>query len=79
MEAIQPENWTIMYFGLIFLITGAQILVVYVLSGAGNPTAGLGLYAVYFMAALLGWIAFALQRGSNVPMVVDIPSGGIDP
>jgi diguanylate cyclase (GGDEF)-like protein len=29
---------------------------------------------VYFMAALLGWIAFALQRGSQIPMAVDVPS-----
>jgi diguanylate cyclase (GGDEF)-like protein len=74
MEQIHPENWVIMYFGLIFLITFAQMLVLYVLSDASNPTPGLGLYTVYFMAALLGWIAFALQHGSNVPMMVDIPS-----
>jgi diguanylate cyclase (GGDEF)-like protein len=74
MEQIHPENWVVMYFGLIFLITCAQMLVVYVLSDAGNPSPGLGLYAVYFMAALLGWIAFALQQASAIPMVVDIPS-----
>jgi diguanylate cyclase (GGDEF)-like protein len=74
MQEIHPDNWVVMYFSLIFLITAAQILVVYVLSDAGNPTPGLGLYAVYFMAALLGWIAFALQYGSGVPMALDIPS-----
>ncbi len=74
MEQIHPDNWVVMYFGLIFLITGAQILVIYVLSDAGNPAPGLGLYAVYFMAALLGWIAFALQYGSAVPMTLDVPS-----
>lgn len=74
MEQIHPENWVIMYFGLIFLITFALLLVVYVLSDASNPTPGLGLYTVYFMAALLGWIALALQRGSEVPMAVDVPS-----
>jgi diguanylate cyclase (GGDEF)-like protein len=74
MQQIHPDNWVVMYFVLIFLITGAQMLVVYVLSGAGNPTPGLGLYAVYFMAALLGWIAFALQRGAELPMALDIPS-----
>ena len=46
-----------MYFGLIMLLTCAQMLVVYVLTDASNPTPGLGLYSVYFMAALLGWIA----------------------
>ncbi|CAA0101418.1 Diguanylate cyclase DosC [Halioglobus japonicus] len=74
MEQIHPESWVIMYFGLIFVITFAQMLVVYVLSDASNPSPGLGLYTVYFMAALLGWIAFALQQGSAIPMVVDIPS-----
>jgi len=74
MEQIHPENWIVMYFGLIFLITCAQMLVVYVLSDAGNASPGLSLYAVYFMAALLGWIAFALQQASAIPMVVDIPS-----
>jgi diguanylate cyclase (GGDEF)-like protein len=74
MQQIHPENWVVMYFGLIFLITCAMMLVVYVLSDAGKPTPGLGLYTVYFMAALLGWIAFTLQQGSNVPMVIDIPA-----
>ncbi|MEZ5572625.1 MAG: diguanylate cyclase [Halioglobus sp.] len=74
MEQIQTENWIIMYFGLILLITCAQMVVVYVLTDASNPTPGLGLYAVYFMAALLGWIAFALQQGSNILMAVDVPS-----
>jgi diguanylate cyclase (GGDEF)-like protein len=74
MQQIHPENWVVMYFGLIFLITGAQMVVVYVLSDTGNPTSGLGLYTVYFMAAMLGWIAFALQQVSNLPMAVDIPS-----
>ena len=60
MELINPDNWAYMHFGLIFLITCAQMLVVYVLGDANNPTPGLGLYTVYFMAALLGWIAFTL-------------------
>lgn len=74
MELIHADNWIVMYFGLILLITCAQMLVVYVLSDVGNHSPGLGLYAVYFMAALLGWIAFALQQGSAIPMVIDIPS-----
>ena len=74
MEQIHPKDWVIMYFGLILLITCAQMLLVYVLSDASNPTQGLGLFAVYFMAALLGWIAYALREGSDIPMVVDVPS-----
>jgi diguanylate cyclase (GGDEF)-like protein len=74
MEQILPENWAFMHLGLIFCITCAQMLVVYVLSDSSNPPAGLGLFTVYFMAALLGWIAFTLQQGTNPPMAVDVPS-----
>ena len=74
MEQIHPEHWAIMNFGLIFLITCTQMLVVYVLSDSSNPTPGLGLYTVYFMAALMAWIAFTLQQVADIPMVVDVPS-----
>ena len=74
MEQILPENWAFMHFAMIFCITCAQMLVVYVLSDSSNPPAGLGLYTVYFMAALLGWIAATLQQGPNPPMAVDVPS-----
>ena len=74
MEQIYPENWAFMHFGLIFSITCAQMLVVYALSDSTNPTPGLGLYTVYFMAALLGWIALTLQQGADIPMALDIPS-----
>lgn len=74
MEQIQSPEWAAIYFGLLILMTLAFMLVVYVLSDASNPTAGLGLYTVYFMAALLGWIAYALQQVSEVPMAVDVPS-----
>lgn len=74
MEQIFPENWAILHLGLIFSITLAQMLVVYVLSDSHNPPAGLGLFTVYFMAALLGWIALTLRQVSDTPMVVDVPS-----
>ena len=74
MEQILPDNWAIMHLVLIFCITFAQMLIVYVLSDSSNPPAGLGLFTVYFMAALLCWIAFTLQQGNNPPMTVDVPS-----
>lgn len=74
MEQLLADNWTLMHVGLIFAITCAQMLVVYVLSDSSNPPAGLGLYTVYFMAALLGWIAYALQQGSSTQLGVDVPS-----
>ena len=72
MEQIFPEHWAFIFFGLIFSITCAQMLVVYVLSDSSNPPAGLGLYTVYFMAALLAWIALTLQQGASIPMTVDV-------
>lgn len=74
MEYLQAENWFELNFGLIFLITAVLLLVIYVLSGADTTIPGLGLFAVFFMAALLGWVAYALQRASNIPMTVDVPS-----
>ncbi|RLQ21616.1 diguanylate cyclase [Seongchinamella sediminis] len=74
MEQIFPENWAVLHLGLIFAVTLAQMLVVYVLSDSSNPPAGLGLFTVYFMAALLGWIAFTLQQSASAPMAVDVPA-----
>jgi len=74
MEQIFPDNWAFMFFGLIFSITCAQMLVVYVLADSSKPPAGLGLYTVYFMASLLGWIALTLQKNADIQMAVNVPS-----
>ncbi len=74
MVEIFPENWAVLHLGLIFCLTLAQLLVVYVLSDHHNPPMGLGLFTVYFMAALLGWIAFTLQQGAIAPMTLDVPA-----
>ena len=74
MDQILPQNWAYLHLGLIFSITFAQMLVVYVLSDSSTPPAGLGLFTVYFMAALLGWIALTLQQGSSTLLVVNVPS-----
>jgi len=74
MEQVFPGNWAFMLFGLIFSITCAQMLVVYVLADSSKPPAGLGLYTVYFMASLLGWIALTLQQNADVQMAVNVPS-----
>jgi len=74
MEQIFPENWAFMLFGLIFSITCAQMLVVYVLADSSKPPAGLGLFTVYFMASLLGWIAITLQQSASMQMAVNVPS-----
>jgi diguanylate cyclase (GGDEF)-like protein len=74
MEAIELKDWALIHFGLIFAVTTALMLVVYVLTDANNPTPGLGLYTIYFMVALLGWIAYTLKQVSQIPMTVDIPA-----
>ncbi|MBP6683500.1 MAG: GGDEF domain-containing protein [Halioglobus sp.] len=74
MESIVPGTAAFMLFGLIFAITCAQMLVVYVLAESSKPPAGLGLHTVYFMASLLGWIALTLELSADLQMAVNIPS-----
>lgn len=74
MVDIFPENWAVLLLGLLFLLTLAQLLVTYVLSDSVTPPAGVGLFTVYFMATLLGWIAFSLQQNTGMPMAVDVPA-----
>ena len=74
MQQIHPENWITLYFGLVFMIACAQMIVAYAISGSNNPTSGLGLYTVYFMAALLGLIALALKYGTEILIPMDIVS-----
>lgn len=62
MELILTENQAFPLYALIFTLTGAQVLVLYCLSASNTPVQGLGLFTVYFMSALMGWILFALQQ-----------------
>ena len=78
MEQLLPESWVYMHFVLILVITGAQMMVIYILGDSSNPPAGLGMYTVYFMAALLGWIAFTLQQVSGIRMTVDVTSVAVE-
>ncbi|MFK7977722.1 MAG: GGDEF domain-containing protein [Halioglobus sp.] len=74
MDQIDPSSWAVMHLAMILLITCVQMVIVYALSDSSNPTPGLGLYTVYFMAALLGWLAFTLQQAADIPMAIDVPS-----
>ena len=65
MEQIFTDGWTLSDYALILSITCAQLFVMYSLSGSANPPVGLGLFTVYFMAALLGWIALSVPSGSG--------------
>ena len=59
---------------MVMAITCAQMIVVYFLSDSSSPPRGLGLFTVYFMAALLGWIAYTLQQGYSLEMGIDVPT-----
>jgi diguanylate cyclase (GGDEF)-like protein len=74
MELVLPENWALILFGTMFAITCAQMLVVYVLADSSKPPAGIGLYTVYFMASLLGWIALTLQQNADLELAINVPS-----
>ena len=75
MEPIFTENLAYMHYGLILALTCAQLLIVYFLSDSSNPPQGLGLFTVYFMAALMGWILFTLQQGPGVQGIsLDVPA-----
>ncbi len=74
MQEFFPEHWPALYLGLIFAVTLAQMLVVYDLSAASTPPAGLGMFTVYAMATLLGWILFALQQGTDTPVGIAVPA-----
>jgi diguanylate cyclase (GGDEF)-like protein len=74
MEQLLSESWVYMHFALILIITCAQMLVIYILGDSSNPPAGLSMYTVYFMAALLGWIVFTLQQGTGSRLTVDVAS-----
>jgi diguanylate cyclase (GGDEF)-like protein len=74
MTQLLAESGAGMDYGLVLAISLALMLVVYVLSDSRNPPAGLGMYTVYFMASLLGWVSVALQSRYNVPLALDVTS-----
>ena len=41
MQQIHPENWITLYFGLVFMIACAQMIVAYAISGSNNLHPGL--------------------------------------
>ncbi|MBN7796273.1 GGDEF domain-containing protein [Parahaliea mediterranea] len=76
---IFTENLAYIHYGLVLALTCAQLLILYFLSDSANPPRGLGLFTVYFMAALMGWILFTLQPGRDalldVPAIVALATG----
>ncbi|MFV8816227.1 GGDEF domain-containing protein [Haliea sp. E17] len=74
MEHFFPDYWSTLYLGLILSITLAQMLVVYDLSAASAPPKGLGMFTVYALATMLGWMLFTLHQGIESPLGIGVPS-----
>ncbi|MFT6052602.1 MAG: diguanylate cyclase (GGDEF)-like protein [Halioglobus sp.] len=74
MDLALPDTWAYMYYGLIVTITVVLLLVVYVLGKSTHPPRGLGMFTVYFVAALLSWIALTFQQGAGVSLTLDLPA-----
>ncbi len=72
MQGIFADNWVYAHYGLILALSCGQLLVLYALSNSSQPPAGLGLFTVYFMTALLAWFAISLNQA--IPVGLDIPA-----
>ncbi len=68
------EHIVFAHYGLVVALACAQMLVLYALSDATRPPAGLGFYSVYFMTALLAWIAFTIAEVANLAVAVNVPA-----
>ncbi|MEQ9462189.1 MAG: GGDEF domain-containing protein [Haliea sp.] len=68
------EHIVFAHYGLVVALVCAQMLVLYALSDVARPPAGLGFYSVYFMTALLAWIAFTVAEVANLAVAVNVPA-----
>lgn len=62
------------HYGLATAMICAQLLVLYALSNTPRAPAGLGFYSVYFMTALLAWIAFTVAEVANLEVAINVPA-----
>jgi len=74
MQSSFAETIHFAHYGLAAALVCAQLLVLYALSNTARPPAGLGLYSVYFMIALLAWIAFAVTEVATLSVAVNVPA-----
>lgn len=68
------EHIVFAHYGMVVALVCAQMLVLYALSDVARPPAGLGFYSVYFMTALLAWIAFTVAEVANLAVAVNVPA-----
>ena len=74
MQSSFADTIVYAHYGLATALICAQMLVLYALSNAPRPPAGLGFYSVYFMTALLAWIAFTVAGVANLDVAVNVPA-----
>lgn len=74
MQSSFADTVLIAHYGLVTALVCAQLLVLYALSNTPRAPAGLGFYSVYFMTALLAWIAFTIAEVASVPVAINVPA-----
>jgi len=74
MQSSFADTITYAHYGLASALICAQLLVLYALSNVARPPAGLGFYSVYFMTALLAWMAFAVAGIADLDVAVNVPA-----
>lgn len=74
MQSSFADTIVYAHYGLAIALVCAQLLVLYALSTAARPPAGLGFYSVYFMTALLAWIAFTVAEVAKLSVAINVPA-----
>lgn len=74
MQSSFADTIVYAHYGLAIALICAQLLVLYVLSNVARPPAGLGFYSVYFMTALLAWIALTVAEVAKLSVAINVPA-----
>jgi diguanylate cyclase (GGDEF)-like protein len=72
MDQISPQSWSGIQYSLLFSITAAQVVVLYLLNNSTLPPRALGIYTIYFVAAALCFIAVLLQLNAGAASSIDV-------
>ncbi|MDP4789360.1 MAG: hypothetical protein NWR64_05180, partial [Haliea sp.] len=67
------DNLSYLDYGVALALIGSQLLILYVLSGVDTPPKGLGLFALYFLLALLAASALALNALTSLQLPPRLP------
>lgn len=67
------DTLTYLHYGVGLALIGSQLLILYVLSGVDTPPKGLGLFALYFLLALLAGSAVLASTSSALELPTALP------